>query len=310
MPVAERFGVSMVPTFIFILNGKKVDSFEGANPPELVSKLEKNLHNAATSLLNQAASAASSAKSAEKAASVSGSGAGSNTAKAAEEPFVLTDALKDKLHKLIHSARIMVFIKGTPQAVKCKFSKKMVELLAQNNVKYASFDILTDNDVREGLKVYSDWKTFPQLYVDGKLIGGTDIVEEMISDGSFTEAINKAPEAPIAAAVPAGQASKSDINERLKYLIAKDRVVLFMKGSPETPRCGFSAKIVQILNNTGIKYSSFDVLSDNDVREGIKAYSNFPTFPQLYVKSQLVGGLDIVQELVDEGELESVLAQE
>jgi Grx4 family monothiol glutaredoxin len=96
-----------------------------------------------------------------------------------------------------------------------------------------------------------------------------------------------------------------DLNTRLKQLIDTDQVMLFMKGSPSEPRCGFSRKIVEVLNSNGIAFSSFDILTDQDVREGLKKYSDWPTFPQLYVKSELVGGLDIVKEMAEGGDLKS-----
>ncbi len=81
-----------------------------------------------------------------------------------------------------------------------------------------------------------------------------------------------------------------------------------MKGSPAEPRCGFSGKIVGILNETKVPYKTFDILSDQEVRQGLKTYSNWPTFPQLYVDGSLVGGLDVVVELREEGELMDTLA--
>ncbi|HEY8554357.1 MAG TPA: Grx4 family monothiol glutaredoxin [Burkholderiales bacterium] len=98
-----------------------------------------------------------------------------------------------------------------------------------------------------------------------------------------------------------------DIRERIKQQIASDRIFLYMKGTPEAPMCGFSAQVVKILNALGAKYSTFDVLSDNDIRQGVKEYSNWPTFPQLYVNGELVGGCDIVTELYQRGELKSLL---
>ena len=82
--------------------------------------------------------------------------------------------------------------------------------------------------------------------------------------------------------------------------------MLFMKGEPDAPRCGFSRQIIGILNQTGVSYSHFDILSDNDIRQGLKKYSDWPTYPQLYVKSELIGGLDIVKEMSIE-ELKDVL---
>jgi Grx4 family monothiol glutaredoxin len=94
-----------------------------------------------------------------------------------------------------------------------------------------------------------------------------------------------------------------DITVRLKELINTAPVMLFMKGSPTEPRCGFSRKIVDILNTNNIEFSSFDILTDQEVRESLKTYSDWPTYPQLYVKSELIGGLDIVKEMAEGGDL-------
>jgi len=91
-------------------------------------------------------------------------------------------------------------------------------------------------------------------------------------------------------------------------LINQAPVMLFMKGVPSQPKCGFSKKIVAILDEEKIKFDSFDILTDEDVRQGLKTFSNWPTFPQLYVKGELIGGLDIVQELKESGELQNTLA--
>ena len=92
--------------------------------------------------------------------------------------------------------------------------------------------------------------------------------------------------------------------ERIKTEIEEQDVVLFMKGTPVFPQCGFSAAVVQILSHIGVKFKSVDVLSDMEIREGIKAFSNWPTIPQLYVKGEFVGGCDIIREMFEEGELE------
>ncbi|KAF5274186.1 hypothetical protein FQR65_LT17060 [Abscondita terminalis] len=80
-----------------------------------------------------------------------------------------------------------------------------------------------------------------------------------------------------------------------------------MKGNRDTPRCGFSKQIINILNETGVSYDTFDILMDEDVRQGLKTYSDWPTYPQLYVKGELIGGLDIVKEMQAAGELISTL---
>ena len=96
--------------------------------------------------------------------------------------------------------------------------------------------------------------------------------------------------------------------ERIKEIIAGSDVVLFMKGVPAAPQCGFSSAVVQILSRLAVPFESVDVLSDLEIREGIKAFSNWPTIPQLYVKGEFVGGCDIVREMFQAGELTALLS--
>jgi len=97
--------------------------------------------------------------------------------------------------------------------------------------------------------------------------------------------------------------------ERIASDIEANDVVLFMKGTPVFPQCGFSAAVVQILTQLGVKFSSFDVLKDPEVRQAIKEYSNWPTIPQLYVKGEFVGGCDIIREMHENHELESLFRE-
>ncbi|KAF9650208.1 glutaredoxin [Thelephora ganbajun] len=108
---------------------------------------------------------------------------------------------------------------------------------------------------------------------------------------------------------PADEAEKEKLNARLKVLMEQDMVMLFMKGTPDAPRCGFSRKIVNLLRDQDVKYSSFDILSDESVRSGLKVYNDWPTFPQLIVKGEFVGGLDVVQEMVDSGEFKQLVGR-
>ena len=94
-----------------------------------------------------------------------------------------------------------------------------------------------------------------------------------------------------------------DLTEQIINEIKSNDVVLFMKGTPVFPMCGFSAAVVQLLTNLGVKFSSINVLDSNEMREGIKKFSNWPTIPQLYVKEEFVGGCDIVKEMYESGEL-------
>ncbi len=100
------------------------------------------------------------------------------------------------------------------------------------------------------------------------------------------------------------------IQEQIKELVESNDVVLFMKGSPDFPQCGFSSRASQILKACGAKFASVDVLQNNEVREGIKQFSNWPTVPQLYIRGEFVGGSDIVMEMYESGELQKKLSGE
>ena len=97
--------------------------------------------------------------------------------------------------------------------------------------------------------------------------------------------------------------------ERIQQQISEDDIVLYMKGTPVFPMCGFSAGAIQVLSHLGVKFQSYNVLEDQDLREGIKTFSNWPTIPQLYVKGEFIGGFDIVREMAENGELQETLKE-
>jgi len=99
------------------------------------------------------------------------------------------------------------------------------------------------------------------------------------------------------------------VKQQIEDILSKDRIMLFMKGTPAEPQCGFSAQVINLLNQCEAKYSSFDIFSDGEIRQGIKEYSNWPTIPQLYVDGKFIGGCDIVTEMHTEGELKELLAE-
>ncbi|XP_044301563.1 glutaredoxin-3 isoform X2 [Varanus komodoensis] len=259
--VSEKYEITSVPTFLFFKNFQKIDQLDGAHAPELTKKVQRLVSSVTI-------------------------------------PTGCTDGVKEdlgmRLKKLTNAAPCMLFMKGTPQDPRCGFSKQIVEILNKHNVVFSSFDIFSDEEVRQGLKTYSNWPTYPQLYVAGELIGGLDIVKELEASGELDTICPKV----------------HKLEDRLKDLINKASVMLFMKGNKQMAKCGFSKQILEILNNTSIDYETFDILEDEEVRQGLKKYSNWPTYPQLYVKGELIGGLDIVKELKENGELSAILQGE
>ncbi|KAL8032612.1 hypothetical protein ABFX02_13G107600 [Erythranthe guttata] len=214
------------------------------------------------------------------------------------EPSGLSTATTERLGTLVNSAPVILFMKGKPDEPRCGFSRKVVDILRQEKVEFDSFDILSDDEVRQGLKVYSNWSSYPQLYIKGELIGGSDIVLEMQKSGELKKVLSEK-----------GVTSGETIENRLKKLVSSSPVMLFMKGTPDSPKCGFSSKVVNALKGEGVEFGSFDILSDDEVRQGLKTFSNWPTFPQLYYKGELIGGCDIVLELSSNGELKDTLSE-
>ena len=99
-----------------------------------------------------------------------------------------------------------------------------------------------------------------------------------------------------------------DVRDKIKQQLASDKIVLYMKGTPDFPQCGFSGRSIQLLQACGATFSSVDVLTDPEVRQGIKEFSNWPTIPQLYINGELVGGCDIITELYQKGELQKLIS--
>ena len=97
-----------------------------------------------------------------------------------------------------------------------------------------------------------------------------------------------------------------NLRTRIDKLVKDNEVLLFMKGNAQMPQCGFSARVVDVLDDLGVKFNTVDILSDPEIRQGVKEYANWPTFPQLYVKGEFVGGCDIVTEMYANGELQAI----
>lgn len=255
--LSERFEVTAVPTFILIKDGQKVDRVDGANAADLTKKVR----------------------------------AQASLAPLPAAPKPPTEDLESRLKRLTHAAEVMLFMKGTPEEPKCGFSRQIIQILKDNNIRFSSFNILQDEEVRQGLKTFSNWPTYPQLYAKGELLGGLDIVKELAESGELKSQLLQ----------------QQSLDDRLRGLINQAPVMLFMKGDKSAPRCGFSKQMTALLIDAKVEYSTFDILSDEEVRQGLKTFSNWPTYPQLYVKGELIGGLDIVKELQESGELKSIL---
>ncbi|RDD37402.1 Glutaredoxin-3 [Trichoplax sp. H2] len=263
--ISLQYNIAAVPTFILMKAAKEIDRINGANTSLLVTKVGQHTNTTVPVSLDSI-----------------------------QTPQETKEEVNSRIKKLLNSHKCMLFMKGVPDEPKCGFSRQLINILNDHNVDYGYFNILSDNEIRQGLKKYSDWPTYPQLYVDGEMLGGLDIVKDMIESGDFASMVPK----------------KQNVNERIEKLLKSSKVLLFMKGSPDTPKCGFSKRTCEILNETGVAYATFDILADQEVRAGLKKYSDWPTYPQLYVDGQFIGGLDIIEEMYESNELITCLKGE
>ncbi|RPA85807.1 glutaredoxin [Ascobolus immersus RN42] len=170
--LAEEYSISSVPYLVFLKNGHKVDQWGGSDPKRLETTVK--LLSGAT---NTVSAIPSSIPPQQQVSAPASSTAPATTQDAPEEEEDNLP-LEARLEKLVNAAPIMLFMKGTPSEPQCGFSRQLVGILREKRVRFGFFNILADEEVRQGLKAYSDWPTYPQLYKSGNLVGGLDIVKE------------------------------------------------------------------------------------------------------------------------------------
>lgn len=161
--ISEKYEVATIPHFVFLKGGKVLDRVKGVDPKELGVAIAMLVSVGESSIPPQQTTTAPPVTTAN------GKTSGSETEEIEED-------IDTRLGKLVKAAPVMLFMKGTPIEPQCGFSGKLVALLREKGVRYGFFNILADDEVRQGLKTFSDWPTFPQLYLDGNLLGGLDIV--------------------------------------------------------------------------------------------------------------------------------------
>ncbi|TRM62606.1 thioredoxin-like protein [Schizophyllum amplum] len=205
-----------------------------------------------------------------------------------------------------------------PWAEPCKQMNEVVRELAKKyaQVQFLEVEAESQADIAESFDVEAV-PTFIILKGHALLdrISGADAPKLAASVAKHTSQPSVAPQSQTSQAparpsadVPMDE-SPDALNERMRALMTQDKVVLFMKGDRDTPRCGFSRKMINLLNDHKLQYATFDILEDEAVRQGLKELNDWPTFPQLIVNGEFVGGLDIVKEMVDNGEFSDIVAQ-
>nr|CAX74471.1 thioredoxin-like 2 [Schistosoma japonicum] len=204
---------------------------------------------------------------------------------------------ESELRKFIESERKLVVSFSSSNVPQCDHVYSVLKILSEDSadpeIAFVNVDAVAVSEVAKQLKV--DSVPTVLFFLSGKEINrvsGVDIPD-------ITKAVMNLQSM--------SNGSSNDLASRLHSLVNMAPIMLFMKGSPEEPRCGFSRQIISILRSNNAKFGTFDILQDEEVRQGLKSYSNWPTYPQLYIKGELVGGVDIVRELAESGELAQML---
>ncbi|KAI5842934.1 thioredoxin-like protein [Morchella snyderi] len=179
--ISESYDVSAVPYFVLLRSPSTIlKRISGADPKELRAAIET---------YSGASSATALPPAQETTAPPAAATPPPTTTSSSAEEEAQTEDINTRLEKLVKAAPVMLFMKGTPAAPQCGFSRTLVALLREKGVRYGFFNILADDEVRQGLKEFSDWPTYPQLYLEGNLVGGLDIVkEEFENDPDFMKA--------------------------------------------------------------------------------------------------------------------------
>lgn len=206
----------------------------------------------------------------------------------------------DQYNKLIGSSLVSVALFSAEWADQCKqILAVMSEMAKQTPFGGLQFLDVPAEDLSEvSLKHQIDAVPTVIFFKAGKAVDRIDGVDV----AALTAKCRK-----FAGAGDTTVESGDSLEDRLKALINRSNVMIFMKGDRNTPRCGFSKQLIGIINETGVQYDTFDILTDEEVRQGLKVFSDWPTYPQVYVKGELIGGLDIIKELLTAGELNATL---
>ncbi|XP_052891090.1 glutaredoxin 3 [Anopheles moucheti] len=210
---------------------------------------------------------------------------------------------EEQYKQLIGASTVSVVLFSADWAEQCKqISDVMSELAKQTEFKALQFLDVPAEDLSE-LSMRHQIDSVPTVLFlrAGKAVDRIDGVDV----GTLTQKAKQFAGTSLALGSPGDGAN--NLEERLKALINRSKVMIFMKGDRNTPRCGFSKQLIAIVNDTGVEYDTFDILTDEAVRQGLKTFSNWPTYPQVYVNGELIGGLDIIKELLEGGELKETL---
>jgi Grx4 family monothiol glutaredoxin len=197
----------------------------------------------------------------------------------------LRNSYYSTLQVLINSSKLVVFTQE--ESSKSLRNRKIRRIL--NGYLYETIQVDKKKHLSDWLRVYSSSKTFPMVFLGGRFQGSIEEIMKNISTGDFSTAMGE------------------DLNEKLSRIVKSSKYIVFMMGSKEEPICGYSKRLIALLDGYGIDFDTFDISFDGEVCEGLKKFSDWPTYPQVYVDGELIGGYDICNQMHNEGSLKQAL---
>ncbi len=202
------------------------------------------------------------------------------------------DIMFEKIRKILESYPVITFIKGTPQDPFCKFSKEFQKIITELNIKYKSFNIFKDEKLRSYLRLYSGWKTYPQFYINAKVVGGLDVMKSLIEKGEFMNMV------PI-------ECKKEGCVDMIEDFTKSNKVVVFAKGMPgkgdDKTKCKSCKEVFKTLKANNIEFKVFDVLKDKMAREVVKEINKSEFYPQVVVNGKYLGGVKFMKDVQEQG---------
>eukprot|EP01023_Acetabularia_acetabulum_P067861 TRINITY_DN9478_c1_g1_i1.p1 TRINITY_DN9478_c1_g1~~TRINITY_DN9478_c1_g1_i1.p1 ORF type:complete len:339 (+),score=69.73 TRINITY_DN9478_c1_g1_i1:183-1199(+) len=270
--VIVRFEVPSVPCFLLFKNGRMIKRVLGANALDLRDSLAGHFEKFQNGAIVPAG-------------------------QWDDGKVKLTDKIQKKIIAYLANNPIMLFMKGNPNNPKTSFDRRLVNVLKIDEIEFSSYDILLDEEFGEGLKEYSHYPVFPQLWIDKELVGGCDVVIEMRENGELKKILEE---------------YKKKLayhpKNRLNSLLQQKKVVLFTKMDNSSSGIAVG-QVVNALEEEEIEFESFDLSGDWDLQKEVKKVSSWPVFPQLFVRGQFVGGKDVLLDMKNSRELGETVNQ-
>ena len=309
---SEHFDISVAPTFVLV---------SLSNPTKALGSVK----GAIVSNIMQLVLPHCTPKQVQKSGQTTNK-ALESASKIVEEPSHLSNSdnvddasIRQELKTIIESHPIFMVIKGTKDQPKCKFSRALLSLLKEHvpDLEFETLNILEHPEFRERIKKMYEWKTFPMIFINGELQGGLDIMKSLAASNQLSSLFSTT--GPQSSSVSSKNTDSGDSNpseETEEQLFAKcdafiksAPMVLFMKGTPQAPECGFSARVVKALNAAKANYTAYNILLDEKIRQTLKKHVDWKTYPMLFVNGELVGGCDIVETMAKDGSLDNTVKQ-